>query len=300
MESVDWQVRAPLGTPAFWHKWCAWQEDAISDGWTRLEQTSVDPSYRPQYIRGIANDHLELMMRLYSAGAPSHALAPWFDGLLRAWEQSQGLEPSVYPPEIMHSRRTWAVNFDLYHKCAWLISLALVLEIPDMQWQRLLLLMGNEGQDAVLDALIASRQRDRRIGSRVLYPKPYARLQAVILAQPAERPALLRDFVSHWYAELDRKATKGRPALYNRLYWYALGDENFEGGGYFGRWCLEAAAAAKAFKIDDSLCCGHEHYPGDLLRPDGPSIHPSRVFAEPLPASEAGSTPWWRRWFGAK
>lgn len=28
--------------------------------------------------------------------------------------------------------------------------------------------------------------------------------------------------------------------------------------------------------LDDSLCLGHEHYPGDLLRPDGPSTHPVR------------------------
>jgi hypothetical protein len=38
--------------------------------------------------------------------------------------------------------------------------------------------------------------------------------------------------------------------------------------------------------LDDSLCLGHAHYPGDLLRPDGPSTHPSR--SEPTMS-------WWRR-----
>ncbi|MDZ4146410.1 MAG: DUF1911 domain-containing protein [Burkholderiales bacterium] len=40
---------------------------------------------------------------------------------------------------------------------------------------------------------------------------------------------------------------------------------------------MVAAAAVKAFGMDDSLCLGHEHYPGDLLRPDdGPSTHVQR------------------------
>jgi hypothetical protein len=47
-------------------------------------------------------------------------------------------------------------------------------------------------------------------------------------------------------------------------------------GSYFGRWCIEAVAAVKAFGLDDSLCLGHEHYPGDLLRPNEATTHPQR------------------------
>ena len=49
--------------------------------------------------------------------------------------------------------------------------------------------------------------------------------------------------------------------------------------------------AAKAFGLDDRLCLGHEHYPGDLLRPDEPSTHSSR--AEDKPG-------WLTRFFGKK
>lgn len=298
MEDVEQSVRASMGDEVYWRKWCAWEAGTIEQIWHQLKSPSGDPTYRPQYMAVLARHHLELMLRLYSAGAPIRDLAPWFDGLLRAWEQSQALEPSVYPPEIVHSRRTWTINFDLYGECAWLIGLALALNIPEDHWQRLLALIGNEGEDAVLDALIATRQPGRRIGAKVLYPKPYARLHAAIQAQPAERPALLRAFVEHWYAELDRKATKGRPAMYNRLYWYRFGDENFEKGAYFGRWCIEAAAAARALGIDDSLCCGHEHYPGDLLRPDGPSTHAKPAATESQPPASPPTSRWWQRLLG--
>ena len=84
---------------------------------------------------------------------------------------------------------------------------------------------------------------------------------------------MLKDFVGHWYLELARKGKE-------ELWWYVYGDpvkNPLEMGSYFGRWCIEAVAAVKAFGLDDSLCLGHEHYPGDLLRPDGPSTHPVRM-----------------------
>jgi len=295
LESVERETRAPLGSKDYWQRWCAWQCSIISEIEAELEFPSGDPSYRAQYFRVLARHHLELMFRLYSAGAPIRSLAPWFEGLLAAWEQSQALEPAIYPPEIVHSRRTWAVNFDLYVECVWLIGLALVLDVPEPQWQRLLSLIGNEGEDAVLDTLIATRQIGRRIGGSVLYPKPCGRLLAAMTAQADGRPILLRDYVANWYPELDRKATPGRPAMYNRPYWYKFGDENFEGGAYFGRWCVEAVAAAKMFGIDDTLCCALEHYPGDLLRPDGPSIHPEPAPAPALPPIVSRPS-WWRRW----
>lgn len=154
-----------------------------------------------------------------------------------------------------------------------LAGLALALEVPEEQWRRLLALIGGEGEDELLDRLIASRQPGRRIGTRLLHKKPYARLLKAVDAPKKQQAALLRDFVEHWYAELDRKGN-------DELWWYVYGDpvkHPLEMGSYFGRWCIEAVAAVKVFGLDDSLCLGHEHYPEDLLRPDGPSTHPVRA-----------------------
>jgi hypothetical protein len=139
--------------------------------------------------------------------------------------------------------------------------------------------------------VIATRQPGRPIGKQLRHPKPYARLLAAIDAPQPQQAQGLRDFVEHWYVELDRPSTKKQHAMYNRPYWYVYGNENFEGGAYFGRWCVEAVAAVKAFGLDDRLCRGHEHYPGDLLRPDGPSTHP--VVAE-VPVKKEH---WLKRWF---
>lgn len=130
-------------------------------------------------------------------------------------------------------------------------------------------LINSEGEDELLDRVITSRQQGRQVGKGVLHAKPYGRLLKVIEAPGAQQAVMLREFVEHWYPELARKGK-------NELWWYIYGDpvkHPLDMGSYFGRWCIEAVAAAKALSLDDSLCLGHEHYPGDLLRPSGPGTH---------------------------
>jgi len=302
-------MRSDCGSVEYWLKWTEWRADAIEESWRVSAQPGGNTDYAPQFLFNIVRRYWELVLCQYSAGQTIKTLPPLFDGLLRAWEESIELGESVFTPEQKTLRRSWARNLDFYITCFWLTGLALALEIPDAQWLRLLKLMGNEGEDVLLDRIIATRSPGRRIGSTLCHAKPYARLLAAVDAPtPAAQAAGLRTFVDHWHAELDRKATKGVPAIYNRPYWHRFGDENFEGGAYFGRWCVEAVAAVKAFGLDDSACLGHPHYPGDLLRPLGPSTHPGKqAEAAITPAAsstvdvEAETKPpprsLWRRWF---
>jgi len=128
--------------------------------------------------------------------------------------------------------------------------------------------------------VIASRTPARRVGSKLLHAKPYARLLKAVDGPADHQAVLLRVFVDHWYPELKRPAPKNKKTPTMEPFWYIYGDPEqhpLEMGSYFGRWCVEAVAAVKAFGLDDSLCLGHEHYPGDLLRPDGPSTHRVRT-----------------------
>ncbi len=92
------------------------------------------------------------------------------------------------------------------------MGLALALEIPDEQWQRLITLVGGEDQDVLLDRVIASRTPVRHIGTKLLHAKPYARLLKVVAASADQQAALLRDFVDHWYHELKRTAPRNKKA----------------------------------------------------------------------------------------
>lgn len=284
-------IRALRGDQSYWDKWTAFSEETIRKNCEQLQKPSGNPAYRPQFVWDVVqSDIFRFILRRYSRGDPIRELGQHFPGLLDAWELSNRLAGEICREHKLPTCRDWTFELsDLnhYNWCFWLVGLALALEIPDDQWQRLLALIGGEGEDELLDRVIASRQPDRRIGTKLLHKKPYARLLKSIDAPQDAQAALLRDFVEHWYAELARKGK-------DELWWYIYGDpvkHPLEKGSYFGRWCIEAVAAAKAFGLDDSLCLGHEHYPGDLLRPDGPSTHPVR---------EEPQVGWIARFFGKK
>lgn len=265
-------IRAPLGDEDYWNKresvTTKWLEGAL----LRIHEPSKNPTYKPQYVLHICFHIFRMMLIGYSRGKDISELPQSFSGLLETWEKSNQLSNEICQKNNLDTCRDWKFSLsdiNHYNWCFWMVGLALTLEIPDDQWQRLLTLIGEEGEDILLDKIISSRQPERKIGSNLLHKKPYARLLKTINSPQEDQAELLYEFVNNWYAELFRKG-KGQ------LWWYIYGDPEknpLEMGSYFGRWCIEATAAVKAFNLDDSLCLGHEHYPGDLLRPKGPTTH---------------------------
>jgi hypothetical protein len=268
-------TRAPIGGDQYWdlriEKDLSWLKKADA----MLDEPSKNPAYDPQFALDRSRDFFRLMLRRYSRGDSIKELKQHLPRLLDSWELSNGLAEEICKQNNLEICRDWTfdlANLNHYNWCFWLVGLALAFEIPEDQWQRLLALIDEEGRDVLLDRVIASRQSGRSIGTKLLHPKPYARLLKAIDAPKEQQATLLREFVDHWYPELARKGK-------DELWWYIYGDpvkHPLEMGSYFGRWCIEAVAAVKAFGIDDSLCLGHEHYPGDLLRPEGPSTHVQR------------------------
>ncbi|MBV1789258.1 DUF1911 domain-containing protein [Marinobacterium sp. D7] len=285
-------IRASIGNQSYWCEWTEFSAKTIEDIEIQLSSTSGNTLYRPQYVWNLTSEYCRIILRRYSRGDSILELAQYFPGLLDAWELSNKLAAEVCAAHNLKTCRDWIFNLsDLnhYNWCFWLVGLALALEIPDDQWQRLLDLIDAEGEDVLLDRVIASRQPGRRIGSQLLHKKPYGRLLSAIDASKERQADLLREFVDHWYPELARKGK-------NELWWYLYGDPEkhpLEMGSYFGRWCIEAVAAVKALGLDDSQCLGHEHYPGDLLRPEGPTTHPYREEVE-----KPNTKSWIKRIFG--
>ena len=268
-------IRAPMGDRLYWSERIKNRWRSIEMAEEELKKPPVVRQYEAQYVWNYTLDHPRQTLTQYSNGDLGAALYNPFPKVLDAWELSNREAQAICERESLKSCRDWSFELsDLQHYnwCFWLVGLALVFNIPDDQWKRLSKSIGGEGEDELLDRIMATRQPDRRIGDKLLHKKPYARLLKAVNAPPDQQAALLRDFVDNWYAELKRP-------FGTRIWWYDYGNPEInpmEKGSYFGRWCVEAVAAVKAFGLDDSLCLGHEHYPGDLLRPNGPSTHANR------------------------
>lgn len=265
-------IRATKGDQHYWNEWVDYRKKRLDEMRGKSKSPAGDPTYAPQYMFELAKNHWHLMFCLYSRGDAVQDLAALFEPMLDAWDESIRLGQTVWSPEQQFRRQTWTVNFDHYIVCFWLVGLALSLEISDQLWTRLIALVGNEGEDILLDRIIATRTPNRRLGTELCFKRPYERLLAAVDAPAPQQGKMLFEFVERWYEELAQigKSTRaGQPLSPSHPYWHKLGDKNFEEGAYFGRWCVEAVAAAKAFGLDDSLCIGHPNYPGDLLHPTG-------------------------------
>lgn len=264
-------VRDSIGAE-FWDKWTRHNEENIAKNLEQIKTPSGNPAYRPQFVWDTCRDILRLMLRRYSQGDRIPEIGQMFPQLLDTWELSNFLADGVCAAHGLKSCRDWVFDLsDLNHYiwCFWLVGLALALQIPNDQWHRLVALIGDGGRDILLDRIIASRQPSRVVGNGLLHGKPYGRLLKAIDAPKAEQSLLLQEFVAAWYSELNRRGQK-------KPWWYHYGNpekQPLEKGSYFGRWCMEAIAAVEVFKLDDTHCLGHPHYPGDLLRPNGPSTH---------------------------
>ena len=284
-------MRDALRDKEWFDKWIEFDELTIKSQNLTLSRPSGNPSFRPQFIFEVASENLHLLLRRYGRGDSVCELSQYFLPLLDAWDEAERLGKEVWTAEQQLSRHSWRLNLDQYIFCFWLVGLALALEVPQTQWQRLLALIGNEGEDALLDSVIASRQPGRRIGSSLCHPKPYQLLWDAARTPVGRRSRALADFVNQWYAGLECPPKAGLSRLTNaheRPYWY---EYHTIDGAYFGYWCVEAVAASKAFKLDDSLCLGLPHYPGDLLRPEGPSTHPVLTVADQALAEQSVAQP---------
>jgi hypothetical protein len=264
-------IRAPFCDIEYWNSWIEYTIDRIKHMEEVSKEPAANPDYAPQYAFQIVQKHWQLILLRYSRGDAVAELEKHFPSLLTAWEEAKRLHLEILSVDQYRHKFDWSRNLDHYIVCFWLTGLALSVELAEDQWQRLIALMGNEGQDQLLDQVIATRQTQRSIGNSLCHPKPYQHLLDVIVSPADSRANLLKDFVESWYSELNRPAKNknlsGDTAIYERPYWYKYGETNMDGGAYFGQWCIEAVAVAKAFDVDDQLCLGHPQYPGDLLRP---------------------------------
>ena len=264
--------RAPLGNTTYWDGRVKKFSERIEADKSNMGFKSKNPASEAEYWFNHARYSFRLIMMRYSRGDVIDALLQGsFVDLLDSWEHSNLRAVEWHRAGGPPDSRTWRFSLqdlNFYNWCFWVAGLALLLDVPDEQWTRVLALIGKPGQDRLLDRVLATRHMSRPIGTAVLHPKPYARLVRAVEAPRSEQAAAMLDFVQHWYAELERK-----PGA--ELWWHVYGDPKrhpLEKGSYFGRWCIEAAVAAKVFDLDDSLCLAEEHYPGALLHPESEHV----------------------------
>lgn len=230
----------------------AWGRNTIREHAEHAAKTPAkDPKYRAQFIFEIFTEHCELLIRMYSRGDDLAELKAFLPEVVGAWEWAYEEEWKVFTPETMAGRKQFSQNLDIYIVCFWLFSIAVCLDTDDALLQRMLKIIGNEGEDALFDRCVSRRLPGRKIGEKLLYPRPYQPLFDALDAPKEKQATLAARFLKNWYEGC------------KRTYWHnSARDEN---SGYFGFWSFEAALVVRLWDIDDSAFAAHPNYPRDLV-----------------------------------
>ncbi len=247
-------LRDTIADQKYFDKWINWQKNRILEAKNHVAtKPAKDPQYRAQYIFQIFLDHCELLIMRYSRGDDLGDIKAFIPEVVSALEWAYNEEIKVFDDEVMARRKQFKLNFDQYVECIWLVSIAICLNTDDDLLKRMLDIIGNEGQDALFDQLVAIRSPNRKIGEKLLYPRPYQPLYAAINAPADKQIAQVTKFLKNWYKQM------------KRAHWHN-NHENLEWGNYSGYWCFEAAGVVKAFGMDDDSFCDMPYYPKDLAR----------------------------------
>lgn len=232
---------------------------------------------------------LHQIVMMYSRGDSIADFPKHLDDLLAARGQAKRLAEEL-PPNEQNRREIWErIGEDSYAKCTWWLALAISAGMSKDYIRETLQLIGNAGQDRLLDRIaVALGDTNRPVASGVLY-KQYAPLLEALDGPEAKRTAAVKKFLDGWY--------KGS----RNVYWH--GNDKGDDTGYMGYWAFEAALVVILFDIDDTSFRDNVYYPKDLVThararatqapaPSSPSIAPARVPAgQPCPQSGYWFTP---------
>ena len=239
--------REPLLDNAYFEKTIHFKEQAIAED--RADLASNPGQFlkiEGVYERLFRFQH-HLWMARYSQGTPVQELKNSFPSIVQAAEDLCQIDV----------RGIYAFNFsttlDNYVTALWLLSQACLLKVESPLITRLLMCIGNEGKDLLLERLIAqiAPNKVRKPAKKLLYPKVYQPLYDALDISKEQQLILIQQFLKNWYK---RMSSTG---------WHDS-HKGPGGGGFFGYWCWEAAGVAYAFGIDDSSFRDLPYYPKDL------------------------------------
>jgi len=201
---------------------------------------------------------LDWMSLQYSAGAPAQQLAEVWPYALE-WAEEYGRLHTAYHDSAENTSGDRIPHAPLVSESYWIVALRLVcfglLTGNARQMPRVMAFLDYVNaelgiHDGLLERLVAPWVPGRPIPDKATRHLPYRRLFKVFAAEPAQRPALMVDYLDSWYHHSRREPY--------------IDQHDRSGVNFYGYWSWEAAATTIVLGIDDSSYRDMAFYPKDL------------------------------------
>jgi hypothetical protein len=186
---------------------------------------------------------MQLLITMYSAGIDLPSIREAFPAVVGAL--------ASYLQEPYHETFDFT-RLDSYIHALWLSALSILLDVDQANREAVIDLIGSPHEDRIFDRLVSLQRYDISMTNQLLHPRPYEYLSLALDAnEPQHRDQHIGRFLHGWYRGM------------RHAYWY--NSHLLEDGGYFGYWCFELAAFAKALLIPDESFRNNVYYPVDLV-----------------------------------
>lgn len=226
----------------YFAEYLAYERDSINEFKEILNEImpirgKQDPGVKSGYL-SLYSFYFNVLNGMYSAGEPLDDIRRMFPDIIDVMEE------------------IWEVEGG-YIQMLWMLSLGIMLDIDDEQFDRLKKLVEEQNvNDYLLGFLIDSKKGIAWDGNteEFFHVVPYAKLKEVIQNKGNKELSsrVLKEYLErYWYAG------------HSDTDWYeAHKDEN---DIYSGYWSFESGAIVKILQLDDSILKGTPYYPYDMV-----------------------------------
>jgi hypothetical protein len=238
--------REPLRDSAYWQEWIKDCIDAVQERQDKLKVTPFPEKWKKNSItQSLYYDCKRLITLKYSGEAPIEEIKDDYPQLIEAWvAYNQNISTGDNKKHLLLTND--------YYRVLTLISWGFIFNAPIDLFQKIANHIHSNGEDALIETLLATKLTGRIATDKLIYPKSFELLYKATQARGEEQVALVKEYLSNWY--------KNMKDFINYDAHKAKGE-----GGFEGYWSFETAAVVVLYNIDDSSFRDMDFYPKDMV-----------------------------------
>lgn len=238
--------REPLRDSAYWQEWIKDCIDAVQERQDKLKVTPFPEKWKKNSItQSLYYDCKRLITLKYSGEASVEEIKDDYPQLIEAWvAYNQNISTGDNKKHLLLTND--------YYRVLTLISWGIVFNAPVDLFQKIANHIHSNGEDALIETLLATKLTGRTTTDKLIYPKSFELLYKATQTKGEEQIALVKEYLSNWY--------KNMKDFINYDAHKAKGE-----GGFEGYWSFETAAIVVLYNIDDSSFRDMDFYPKDMV-----------------------------------
>ena len=239
--------REPLLDPAYFDKCLTFYKEKIEQKKERLDSKSPDVKRWDLVYAFLFDAQLHNIYNNYSKGTAVNEIIPLIHETTETY-----ISYIQHPTAELLSFKD---SYIMYEEALSVLSLNLIIGTNREVMNKLASTYDLLGHDLLIDKMLSIAIPERKIGSKLAWPKIYEKLYAVFSSTKEDQPQVIKAYLTDWYKTMKKASWYGahrRPDLC----------------AFSGYWSMEAAAVTRILQIDDAVFKDLPYYPADLVHYD--------------------------------